>query len=84
MDDNAFKKELLSRLDQIAELLTSLLPEACLEEPQEKATTGEVDGDGQPAPALPRSRYLIGDEMQEDYHTALQRWKQEKDNGKLA
>ena len=68
MDDDTFKKELLSRLDQIIELLTFALPEASLEEPE-------------PAAVITAPLYLIGDELQEDYQSALQKWKQQKPAG---
>ena len=75
MDDETFKKELLSRLDQIIELLSSALPEACLEEPEENPPAA----DEQAAAANPP--YLIRDELQDDYDFAIQRWKQQKPPG---
>lgn len=74
MDDESFKKELLTRLDTIIELLSSTLPEACLEESPPSEL--EEDGDAtKPATEL----YLIGEEMQEDYAAAVQKWKQQQD-----
>ena len=76
MDDETFKKELLSRLDQIIELLTSALPEACLEEPEEKPPAAD-----EPAAVVAAPPYLISDELQDDYDFAVQRWKQQKPPG---
>lgn len=74
MDDESFKKELLTRLDTIIELLSSALPEACLEE----SPPSELpEGDDAPKPA--NEFYLIGEEMQEDYAAAVQKWKQQQD-----
>ena len=64
MDDETFKTELLSRLDQIIELLQSALPEVCIEETEEES--GRTEG----------PVYSISDEMQD----ATQRWKQESGN----
>ena len=76
MDDETFKKELLSRLDQIIELLTSALPEACLEEPEERPPAAD-----EPAAVVAAPPYLIRDELQDDYDFAVQRWKQQKPPG---
>lgn len=75
MDDETFKKELLGRLDQIIELLTSALPEACLEEP-EPDRMPPVASDAAARAANPT--YLIGDELQDDYDCALQKWNRQK------
>ncbi|MBJ6800936.1 hypothetical protein [Geomonas propionica] len=71
MDDETFKNEVLGRLQQIMEMLASVLPEACIEEVEEE-----------PAP-LPRieaeqahNPYGIGEEMQDDYRSALEKWNQ--------
>jgi len=64
MDDETFKIEVLSRLDQIIELLQSALPEASLEEPE--AEQGKAEG----------PVYSLNDEMQD----AMQRWQQESSN----
>lgn len=72
MDDDTFKKELLTRLDTIIELLTSALPEACLEDFPPDQTMD--DGETAKATAL----YQIDDEMQDDYAVAVQRWKQQE------
>lgn len=77
MDDETFKKELLSRLDQIIELLTSALPEACLEEPEPEEKPPAAD---EPA-AVAAAPYLIRDELQDDYDFAVQSWKQQKPPG---
>ena len=79
MDDEAFKKELLSRLDQIIELLASTLPEAGLEEPEQD---DELPASRETAAVVKTSPpYLIGDELQDDYDFAVQRWKQQKPPG---
>lgn len=61
MDDEIFKRELLSRLDLIIELLQSSLPEACIEEAAGKNEAGDS------------TLYTLNDELQD----AIQRWKQE-------
>lgn len=76
MDDETFKSEVLSRLDQIIELLAASLPEACIDEAEPVGAKPEVTGDetlvaaGQP--------YLMTDEMRDDYQMAVQRWRQQK------
>ncbi|BCG47109.1 hypothetical protein GEOBRER4_n1931 [Citrifermentans bremense] len=74
MDDETFKKELLNRLDQIIELLSATLPEACLDESAEEFS--ESDGEEASIEAMPT--YLIRDEMQDDYRSAVQKWEREK------
>ncbi|WP_224982387.1 hypothetical protein [Geomonas agri] len=72
MDDETFKNEVLDRLQQIIEMLTSILPEACLEEVEETPaplTRPEVE--------QARNPYGIGEEMQDDYRSALEKWKLE-------
>lgn len=73
MDDESFKKEVLNRLDQIIELLSATLPEACLEEP--------VEGEGVAEPVLVAATptYLIDDEMRDGYRSAVQKWQQDKE-----
>lgn len=74
MDDETFKKELLSRLDQIIELLSATLPEACLDE-----TVDDMPESGNEAATIEAvPTYLIGDEMQDDYKTAVQKWERGK------
>lgn len=80
MDDETFKKELLSRLDQIIDLLSSSLPEACLEERETDAVPGWKDT-AEPAAVPSEPPYLIDDEMRDDYDVAVQRWKQAKTTG---
>ena len=72
MDDETFKKEVLDRLQQIIEMLTSFLPEACVEEPEERGAIEENKVAGQASEA-----YSIGEEMQDSYRFAIEKWKQE-------
>jgi len=72
MDDETFKKEVLDRLQQIIEMLTSFLPEACVEEPEERGAIEESKAAGQASEA-----YSIGEEMQDSYRFAIEKWKQE-------
>uniref|UniRef100_C6E9D9 Uncharacterized protein n=1 Tax=Geobacter sp. (strain M21) TaxID=443144 RepID=C6E9D9_GEOSM len=74
MDDETFKKELLNRLDQIIELLSATLPEACIDESAEDLS--ESGSEAAAIEAMPT--YLIVDEMQDDYKTAVQKWEREK------
>lgn len=73
MDDETFKKELLHRLDQIIELLSATLPEACLDESVE-----DLSESGGEAAIEAMPTYLIRDEMQDDYKSAVQKWEREK------
>lgn len=75
MDDETFKKEVLDRLQQIIEMLTSFLPEALVEEPEERGPT-ESKAAGQTSEAYP-----IGEEMQDNYRFAIEKWKQEHGGG---
>jgi hypothetical protein len=72
MDDETFKREVLDRLQQIIEMLTSILPEACIEEPAE--TTATTDGGV-------RNRadeaYSMLEEMQDNYQYAAEKWQRE-------
>ena len=78
MDDETFKNELLSRLDQIIELLASTLPEAGLEEPEQD---DELPASRETAAVVANPPYLIRDELQDDYDFAVQRWKQQRPPG---
>jgi hypothetical protein len=80
MDDDRFKKELLSRLDKILEFLSIScdLPEATLEESQAETDIRQVTGAEQTDTTAESRRYLMKDEMQENYNLAMQRWKQGK------
>lgn len=75
MDDETFKKEVLDRLQQIIEMLTSFLPEALVEESEERGTT-ESKAAGEAGEA-----YSIGEEMQDNYRFAIEKWKQEHGGG---
>lgn len=72
MNDDTFKNEVLDRLRQIMEMLASLLPEACVEEPEE---SGAPDGGHPPAKAA--EGFSIENEMQENYRFAVEKWKEE-------
>jgi hypothetical protein len=74
MDDETFKKEVLNRLDQIIELLSATLPEACLDESADDLP--ESGSEAASIEAMPT--YLIVDEMQDDYKTAMRNWEREK------
>ncbi|MBU5614069.1 hypothetical protein [Geomonas azotofigens] len=69
MDDDTFKNEVLNRLQQIMEMLTSILPEACVEELDEAR-----DPVATPKVAQASDAYGIHDEMQDDYRTAMEKW----------
>lgn len=73
MDDETFKNEVLYRLRQIMEMLTSILPEACIEEPEESAPPES----GREARETSEA-YSIGEEMQDNYLFAIEKWKQER------
>jgi DNA-binding transcriptional regulator WhiA len=78
MDDDTFKKELLSRLDKILELLSlsSGLSEACLVEEQEPETSiRQIAGAEQTDTTSGSGQFLMKDEMQDNYDLAMQRWK---------
>ncbi|QXE92084.1 hypothetical protein [Geomonas subterranea] len=69
MDDETFKNEVLDRLQQIMDMLAGLLPEACIEDPEEAPVS----------PAAPQvsDTYGIRQELQDDYDCALEKWKLE-------
>ncbi|MBJ6750356.1 hypothetical protein [Geomonas anaerohicana] len=69
MDNETFEGEVLDRLQQIIEMLASILPEACIEEAE--AARAPLPG---PEPAQARDAYGILEEMQDDYHTAMDKW----------
>jgi hypothetical protein len=81
MDDDAFKTELLARLDRIQSLLTYLCGTAKASEERAKAAAG-LGPQAEPAPlqpqVAPEGRSLLQDEMQDDYQQAIQKWKQGK------
>ncbi|WP_136513498.1 hypothetical protein [Geomonas edaphica] len=72
MDDETFKKEVLDRLQQIIEMLTSILPEACIEEPEETTATADIV-------MLNRAdeAYSMLEEMQDNYQYAVEKWQRE-------
>jgi hypothetical protein len=75
MDDDIFKKELLSRLDKILELLSMYcLPEATLDESPTESTVGTGLVNGETDATQESRKYLTKDEMQDDYSQAVRRW----------
>jgi hypothetical protein len=75
MDDDIFKKELLSRLDKILELLSMYcLPEATLDESPTESTVGTGLVNVETDATQESRKYLIKDEMQDDYSQAVRRW----------
>lgn len=72
MDDETFKKEVLDRLQQIIEMLASILPEACIEEPEETTATTVERVRNRPGEA-----YSILEEMQDNYQYAAEKWQRE-------
>lgn len=72
MDDETFKSEVLARLQQIMEMLTSILPEACVEEAEQDLVPGTVE------PLTGSAPYSIGEEMQENYRSAIEKWQQQR------
>ena len=81
MDDDTFKTGILSRLDKIVVLLSIScnLSKALLEKPQTETPVRQETG-VEPADTAPDSdKFLINDEMQEDYDRAIQKWKSGKE-----
>ena len=72
MDDEIFKKEVLDRLQQIIEMLASILPEACIEEPEETAAITDKGEQNRPDEA-----YSMLEEMQDNYRFAVEKWQRE-------
>jgi hypothetical protein len=76
MDKETFQRELLSKLDQILELLSLScgVTEACIEGPPDE-TALQTDA----AQTVHGSRrFLIQDEMDENYDLAIRKWKEGK------
>ncbi|GFO66462.1 hypothetical protein GMLC_00410 [Geomonas limicola] len=72
MDDETFKKELLTKLDRIQSLLSYLCGAAKASEERAQAALRVPEKQETRLPADGRS--LLQDEMQDDYHQALQKW----------
>jgi len=72
MDDETFKSELLTRLDRIQSLLSYLCGAAKASEERAQAALRVQKPAETPLPAGGRS--LLQEEMQDDYHQALQKW----------
>ncbi|TGU72686.1 hypothetical protein E4633_10330 [Geomonas terrae] len=72
MDDETFKKEVLDRLQQIIETLTSILPEACIEEPEGTTATADRGVRNRADEA-----YSMLEEMQDNYQFAVEKWQRE-------
>lgn len=73
MDDDRFRKEVLSRLDEIVKLLSLLcgVSEASLEESEDAGRTAAASESG---------KLSMNDEMQESYDAAIRSWKSAKDS----
>ncbi|MBU5637614.1 hypothetical protein KOM00_12830 [Geomonas sp. Red69] len=69
MDDETFKNEVLDRLQQIIEMLTSILPEACIEEAGETPASLAATETAQAS-----NPYGIDEEMQDGYRFAREKW----------
>ncbi len=79
MDDESFKTELLNRLDKIQSLLTYLCGAAKASVLRAQAETAIKPQAAEQAGTLDApARYLLQDEMQDDYEQAVQKWKSEK------
>jgi hypothetical protein len=83
MDDDVFKREVLSRLDKIVGLLSvsCALSSGSLDRPKAEAAMRHIlrDTKGETQSETPQSeQYRINDEMQDDYLQAMQRWKEQK------
>ncbi|TSK08137.1 MAG: hypothetical protein FPO08_02140 [Geobacter sp.] len=72
MDDETFKKEVLDRLQQIIEMLTSILPEAGIEEPAETTAATGIGVRNRADEA-----YSMLEEMQDNYQYAAEKWQRE-------
>jgi hypothetical protein len=77
MDDDVFKKEVLSRLDKIVGLLSVScgISIGSLDRPKAEAALRQILGSKKAEVPQPE-QYRIDDEMQEDYLLAMQRWQQ--------
>jgi hypothetical protein len=76
MDDDKFKREVLTRLDKIVALLSisCAVSNGSLEKAKAEAAIRQVMGSRQ-ADQQPATPPLVNDEMQEDYQMAMRRWK---------
>jgi cytochrome c-type biogenesis protein CcmH/NrfG len=79
MDDEVFKKEVLSRLDKIVGLLSvsCALSSGSLDQQKADAALKQLLG-GKKAESAESMQYRIVEEMQDDYAEAMRRWKQKK------
>lgn len=78
MDNEAFKTELLARLDKIQSLLTYLCAAAKSSEERAQAELAQKRAAApQPDKETPE-RSLLQDEMQDDYNQAVQRWQSDR------
>lgn len=80
MDDETFKTELLSRLERIQALLSYLCgaAKASEERAQAEAALKKRSAAEQANKLDTPERSLLQDEMADDYHQAVQKWKAEK------
>jgi hypothetical protein len=79
MDDDVFKKEVLSRLDKIVGLLSvsCALSSGSLDRAKAEGAMRHILGSKKDEPPQPE-QYRINDEMQDDYAQAMRRWKEQR------
>lgn len=80
MDDDKFKREVLSKLDKISALLSisCAVTNGSLEKPKAEAALRQVLASGKQSEGADSMQYLLRDEMQDDYELAMQKWQAEK------
>jgi hypothetical protein len=80
MDDDKFKKELLSRLDKISALLSisCAVANGSLEKTKAEMAMRQVLGNGKHGESNDTEHYLLKDEMDDDYAQAMEKWKAER------
>jgi hypothetical protein len=80
MDDDAFKTELLSRMERIQSLLSYLCAaaKAAEERAQAEITSKKRNAPDQVNNLETPERSLLQDEMQDDYQQAVNKWRSGK------
>lgn len=80
MDDDKFKREVLAKLDKIANLLSlsCAVANGSLDKSRAEAALRQIMSNGKQSEGGDSIQYLMRDEMQDDYNEALQKWKAEK------
>jgi len=78
MDDDTFQKEILERLDKITTLLSHFCQASPASLRESLTETFRRTKESIPTDTPPSERYLIKDEMQDNYRLAMQKWKEEK------